>query len=328
MIRINVLGLYGSDFSTSSDMRLGDAQIIDDGKNYLVIDGGCGGLATRLVKRLKALKIKTPYLLLTHPHYDHYYGLRKIINDDYFTPKMLFCQNPSTLRAGGNTDTLKTIISEAKAKGIPVKYLAHKEHVVLGELDFYVYRNQPEYAGNLDAYYNDGSLCAWFHEIGYWTSGDGPQEIYTMCKAVGAKPKLIKIPHHGNNCPRKQATGMKSLGTLYCWDNDYAKNITDFLQTGREDCLAVGMKYLSCHGDINMIFFRKRAVLYKGAQIFRYTCSYNGAPSLKDADLDIVKSVLGGKLGNGDARITALLDARYNPGIVQNEINALIALIK
>lgn len=328
MIRLYIPSLYDSDFSSSEDMRQGDAQIIDDGTNYLVIDGYCGSATTRLIKRLKSRKVKSPYLLLTHPHYDHYYGIRKIIADKWFTPKMLFCQNPSTLRSSSNTNTLKAIISEAKARGIPVKYLSHKDHIVIGELDFYVYREQPEYDGNADAYFNDGSLCTYFKSIGYWTSGDGPQEIYTMCKKVGAKPKWFKIPHHGNNCPRSQSNGMKSIGAKICWDNDYATYITDFLRYGRNRCIEAGIRFLDIHGDINAIFFRKTAVIYKGDKIYRYSCSYNGKPTLKNHNADVVRLVLRGSYNKGDARTTMLLDDGYNPNLVQKSVNAVIRIAK
>lgn len=44
MIRICIPGFQNSD---SGGPRWGDAQIIDDGKNYEVIDGYCGVGATR-----------------------------------------------------------------------------------------------------------------------------------------------------------------------------------------------------------------------------------------------------------------------------------------
>ena len=120
MIRIHIPGFFNSDFS-GGNTRLGDAQIIDDGKNYEVIDGNCGAGTDRLIKALKARGIKTPYLHISHAHYDHRYGIRKIINDSYFKPKALYCQDPGSIKPYNNDvksdiEALEVIIREAKAK--------------------------------------------------------------------------------------------------------------------------------------------------------------------------------------------------------------------
>ena len=121
---------------------------------------------------------------------------------------------------------------------------------------------------------------------------------------------------------------MKAQGALYCWDNDYSTVLTDFLDTGREDCLAVKIKYLNCHGDLNALFFGRRAVIYKGNEIFRYSCSYTGKAELKSADLNIVMSVLRGTAGSSDARTTYLLNRGYNAGAVQGKVNDIVKLVK
>ena len=143
MIRIHIPGFYDSD---SGGPRWGDAQIIDDGVNYEVIDGYCGVGTSHLIKALKDRGIKSPYLYITHAHYDHRYGVRQIINDSYFKPKALYCQDPSTITAynsdiKSDLDALKTIIREAKAKNIPVHYLGDGDKIVHGEIKFTVYRN-------------------------------------------------------------------------------------------------------------------------------------------------------------------------------------------
>lgn len=327
MIRIHIPGFYDSD---SGGPRWGDAQIIDDGKNYEVIDGYCGVGTSHLIKALKDRGIKSPYLYITHAHYDHRYGVRQIIKDSYFSPKAIYCQDPSTITAynsdiKGDIDALKTIIREAKAKGIPVHYLGDGDKIVHGEIKFTVYRDFPKYNGNSDAYLNDGSLCFWFPELKYLTTGDAGLDC---AKEHNLNPIFIKLGHHGNDCPRAISTWLYQHGTRYCWDNDYNTKLTDFLMTGREDCIAVGMKYLSCHGDINAIYYKNKAVIYKSGQIYRYDCSYNGMPVLSNPDLAIVKTVLSGKAGSGDARTTYLLNHLHNPGLVQKEVNEIIKMIK
>lgn len=339
MIRLQAIGLYSSDFS-GGETRLGDATIIDDGKNFEVIDGNCGKGTDRLISALKARGIKNPYLHISHAHYDHDYGILQIINDSYFSPRGLYCYDPNSLKGGfasneirSDAEYLRKVINAAKAKKIPVYYVEHGDEILHGEIKIKVFRKQPKYQGTSEdphgwSFTNDGSLCYWFPELSYFTSGDGPERIYDCCKEWGIKPKMFKIPHHGNNCTMSQANGLKSGGALYCWDNDYSSSITDFLQYGRGRCIQAGIKYLDIHGDINVIFFLKRAVIYKHGQIYRYNCSYNGAPELLNPDLENVKMVLSGKAGTDDARVTYLLNRRMNPGLIQNEINELYKLIK
>lgn len=336
MIRLNVPGFFDSDFS-GGNTRLGDAQIFDDGKYYFVIDGYCGAGTTRLIAHLKERKIKNPYLLITHAHYDHYYGIHEIIRDSYFKPKAIYCYDPDSLTAhnsdiASNISALKGIISEAKAKGYRVRYLKNGEKFHIGDMQIEIYRKQPAYSGNADGYLNDGSLCVWFPQLSYLTTGDAGM---WAVEEYGLKPKFVKGGHHGNRMdgddlkPSQMAPIMKKNGCLYYWDNDYSTYITDFLQTGREDAQAVGMKIINCHDDFNAIWWQRQCAIYKGTTIYRYSCSYNGKPTLtKAVDLAVIKAVLQGKYGNGNTRITRLMNNSYNAGLVQTEINNLIKLIK
>lgn len=337
MIRLQAIGLFSSDFG-SGETRLGDATVIDDGKNFEVIDGYCGKGATRLINMLRTRGIKTPYLHISHPHYDHRDGIRKIINDTWFKPRALYCQNPDSIKAHngavkGDIDALRTVIKEAKAKGIPVIYLKNGDKIVHGEIKFTVYREEPAWDGNAEGYLNDGSLAYWFPELRYLTTGDAG--MWCVNK-YGLKPIFIKCGHHGNNIgdephgtkPSAMARRLKANGCIYYWDNDYSTRLTDFLMTGREDAQAAGMKFFDIHGDINVIYYRKKAVIYKDGGIYRYECSYNGAPALQNPTLEIVKDVLKGKAGTGDERVTYLLNRGHNYGLVQKEVNELVKLIK
>lgn len=328
MIRNCIPGFHDND---TGGPRWGDAQIIDDGKNFEVIDGYCEIGATRLIKYLKARGIKTPYLHISHAHYDHYDGIRKIIRDSYFKPRGLYCYDPNTLGdvsadVRENKRVLKSIIAEAKAKGIPVTYLKNEDKITHGDIKIEVYRNTAiTYKGNSDAYLNDGSLCYWFPDLKYLTTGDAGLEV---AKKYGLKPVFIKIGHHGNDCVRVIATWLKNNGCLFCWDNDYNTKLTDFLMTGREDCLAVGMQYFNCHGDINILAYGGKVVIYKDKDVYQYPCSYKGKATLGYASVNVIEDVIEGKYSSGNARITALINAGYWPSNVQNHINKLYKLIK
>lgn len=327
MIRVHIPGFYGSD---SGKPRWGDCTIMDDGDETLIIDGYCGVGTTRMIKRLKARGVTSPYLLLSHPHYDHYYGLRKIINDKAFTPKALYCQNPNSL-VGHDSDittnirVLKTIISEAKKRKIPVIYVVNGSEYNVGEIRFNTYFSKPSYTGNSDAYLNDSSICCWFPDIRYLTTGDAGLDC---AKTHNLRPVFIKCGHHGNNCVRTMAKWLKAHGCLYYWDNDYSVNLTDFLMTGREDAIAVGMKVFSIHGDINFVAYGGKTVIYKGGKNYQYECDYTGKSTLKMATIDVIVETLQGKHGNDETRVTSLIDNGWYPSNVQNRINQLVKLIK
>ena len=281
----------------NKETRYGDTQVIIDTKNNicLIIDGGLGQCSKRLISYLKQNKIKEVYLLLTHPHNDHGDGLLDIIKDSYFTVLRLYCYDPNSLKSGlrnnsgsasvrEDIDYANDIISEAKERKIEVKYLVHGDKVELGDIKFNVYREQPSYVANSDAYgwayVNDGSLCLYFPELYYWTSGDGSDKIWDFIKKLGLKVKFFKIPHHGNNCPQSQANGLKSHGANLCWYNDLEPNgvgTNDFTAYGAKRCKEAKITVIDCIGaDIEMSFAMGKATITKGGSSWNYDISYKG----------------------------------------------------
>lgn len=336
MIRLQCIGLYASDFS-GGNTRLGDAQIIDDGTYYEVIDGYCGKGADRLISTLKERKIKSPNLYITHPHYDHYDGIRRIVRDSWFKPKRLYTPNPESYGdvsgdVRSNKSALKNIISEAESKGIPVTYLKDGQNVSHGDIKFTVYQDLTEgYDGNSDGYINDRSLSFWFPEMAYLTTGDAG-----MCcvEQHGLKPKFIKCGHHGNNIgtndlkPSQMAPKLKKNGCLFYWDNDYSTKLTDFLMTGRDDAINAGMTIFNIHGDLNAIWQSRTASIYKDYKVYRYKCAYTGKTALKSPNLAVVMGVLRGEYGSENARISKLINAGFYPIATQNKVNEIIKLVK
>ena len=291
----------------SSETRYGDTQVFIDTKSgiCLIIDGACGAGTNRLISYLKNNGIKKVYLIITHAHYDHTYGIEKIIDDNYFTVESLYCYNPKTLQRGlrnnkGSNEvrsdiaSLNSIISNAKNKSIPVVFLQHGDKIQLGDIKFKVYREQPSVVSDSDthgwAYVNDGSLCFYFYELLYWTSGDGPDSIYNLIKKLGIQVKFFKIPHHGNNCPQSQSNGLKAQGANLCWYNDLEPNgigTNDFTAYGAKRCKEAGIMVLNCIGaDIEMTFANKKATIKKGSSQWSYDIPYTAEKQnewIKDA---------------------------------------------
>ena len=340
MIRGYIPGLLESDFSSKRDQRQGDCLVLgDDNGNYDVIDNYSGAAGRRVIRRLKDRRIRSPWLHNSHPHPDHILGIEGIIDDDWFTPRGLFCNDPATYNKDfskscrEDVEVLERVIAKARAKKIPVTFLGNGDAITHGDIDIKVYRKQPTTADNTESYLNDGSLCYWFPKLRYFTSGDAGM---WAVKKYGLRPVFVKGGHHGNRLdaeeydikPSYMARFMKGNGCQYYWDNDYSTVLTDFLMTGRDDAINAGMEILDVHGDINFIAYGGKVVIYKGAEHWSYKCPYTGKLELKMADLPVVKSVLKGTFGNGDTRITNLLDHGYAPSSVQTQVNDIIKLVR
>ena len=319
--------------SYKNDTQEGDAQFFKDrddttGKSrFLVIDGGTPTYANILIKDLKM------------------FGAHADDSEKKYTFNItsFYCYDPASLKSGlrdnkgsgyvrSDIQALEDTIKEAKARGIKVVYLKNKQKVEWGDIKFQNFRMQPSRVENDDdhgwSYMNDGSLAFWFWEQSYLTTGDGPERMDRLCDLYDIHPTMIKAPHHGNNFIRKCATWMKNHGAWLYWDNDLSKGITDFLETGREDAIGVGMTVMNVIGAINGIFLNGKAVIYKGSKIYRYSISYSGHIKLTDANAAFVRRVLKGDFGNGDTRTTYILCYNHNPGVVQKQVNGVINLAK
>lgn len=332
----------------TKEVRYGDVQVIIDEKRRicLVIDGGCGKGTTKLISYLKRRKLFKVYLAISHAHYDHTYGIRKIINDDDFIVLGLYCYDPDTLTKGlsdnkgskevrSDIASMKTLLSEAKAKKIKIRYLEHGDKITLGSIKCNVYRRQPKRVADDDVngwdYVNYGSLCFYFYELYYWTSGDGSESIFDFIKSLGIKVVFFKIPHHGNNCNNTQAKGLKKLGALYCWYNDLEPDgigTTGFTAYGARRCKENGLIVFETIGDINWIAQSKKMIIYKGGKNYQYAIPFQPKTILKKPTVDVIRNTFMGKYASGDTRTTLLLDTGYYPSSVQTRVNLVVKVAK
>lgn len=320
MISIKALGMYSSDFS-GGWTRNGDTQIVTDGKYYDVIDGGCDRYATRLIAHLRTNNIRDPFLHASHPHYDHIDGINKILSDPWFTPRALYCQDPDSITAHNSSirsdiNALRDIVNKAKKKEIPVIFLDNEQKVEHGEIKITVYRQHPKYSGNSDAYLNDGSLCYWFAELRYLTTGDA--SMWCAYK-YNLNPLIVKGGHHGNDMsadgylkPSQMCPWLYKHGCRYYWDNDFSTKLTDFLMTGREDAINAGMIFLDIHGDIDMIFACGKVTITHAGKTYTDSVPYSG--EYKEC---WIKNVVGWwyRYKDGSWPADCCVDLRWSQGI-------------
>lgn len=330
MIRIFIPEIRASE-TTVNDSRCGDCTIFESKDITLVADNYKSAAGKRVVEYLYEQGRRSPDLLASHPHNDHIDGIDRIIADKRFSPRSLFCQDPESIDAGFSSEVayhqrkLRSTINAAKNRDIPVVYLRNGNRISLGDISFTVYCETPKNAKKSDEYLNDGSLCLWFPSLRYLTTGDAGGECAVK---HNLKPLVVKGGHHGNDLLMVVVNYLVSVGCKIYWDNDYSETLTDFLMTGRENAQKGGLTCLSVHGDINMVAFGGKLVVYKGTDHWSLPVGYLGANELKNADLAIVKSVLKGTLGKLDARTTNLIDLGYAPSAVQKQVNDIWHIIK
>jgi hypothetical protein len=155
----------------------------------------------------------------------------------------------------------------------------------------------------------------------------GAAKIGEFCKKRNIHAKDFQIPHHGNNCNAGRAKIMRQLGAVYCWDDSYSSD-AGFLQYGRKRCIEAGIKHYGVHGDINTLYHAGKGVIYKNGNVYAYSCAYKGKCTLRDHTADVVRKVMRGAYGNGETRITNLLDENYKPASVQKSVNSVVSIAK
>ena len=340
MLWLHVPGFARPDTET----RYGSGQVLTDFKHWLVTDAFMSKGKQKIISFLKKNKVKNPHLLLTHAHGDHGDGFFDIMDDSYFTPAALYCYDPESLRLGlrnneGSAEVKKDIeylyklINKAKRHGIPVIYLNHGDNIQLGDIQVKVYREQPARVEDDDTkgwdYTNSGSLCSFYPELYYWTSGDGPDKVCELKRRVGAHVVVFEISHHGNNCNRPQAAGMKADGAILCWYSDLEPNgigTTEFTQYGARRCKEAGLTVFDTIGDINALFFGRKSYWYHAGKCVTYTCAYAGNSVLRSLRVDVTRAILRGEYGSGDERITNIIAAGYGPKQAQTKVNKVIEI--
>ena len=283
-----------------SDERHGDGCVIhSDTGQTLVIDGFDGGApTTALVSYLKKHKYKDLHLMLSHPHYDHYKGLRVIMADSYFNILTFFCYDPDTIKHGiessangrsvkDDFNNLNNCISQARGRGAKIDYLAKGRNVTLGDIEFKVWRKQPmhftEYDdGNAWAFTNDGSLCCYFPKLRFLTTGDGPNALKEAIAYFGDKVFILKVPHHGNSCSMSNAQAARKAGCVIAYETNIESKgpgTTGFTAYGARRLIEQGVKVLMQNMDIIMTASGGKLTVRQGGSTWTFDVPYDGKPA-------------------------------------------------
>ena len=288
-------------FSTSKcDERHGDGMVIhSESGQTLVIDGFDGGApTTSLISYLKKHNYKDLHLMLSHPHYDHYKGLRMIMADSYFNIKVFYCYDPASIKHGiGSSangrsvkedyDNLNACISQAKGRGASIDYLDTGRHVVIGDIEFKVWRKQPTHFTDLDdgnayAFTNDGSLCCYFPKLKFLTTGDGPTDLKDAIAYFGDKVYVLKVPHHGNSCSKSNAQAARNAGCVIAFETNIESRgpgTTGFTAYGSRRLVEQGVKVLMQNAEIIMTAADGKLSVRQGGNVWSFDVPYDGKPA-------------------------------------------------
>ena len=207
--------------------RQGDAQIIHDDKGHaIVIDGGEDALCNQIIRYCKNNGISHITYILSHWHYDHDRGMKLLLDSSLIVDK-IYCPPPSDLTKLRDSDArddysrAMTRIAQAKNLSKPISYPPADAYttITVGEIICKIWRRSPKISENVDYQVNNTSLCCYFPQLSYVTTGDTINAFDTFLGTLSEPVKVFKIPHHGNACTTNPCKALKALGAELCWYN-------------------------------------------------------------------------------------------------------------
>lgn len=189
----------------------GDAHLISHEKKHILIDGGYAGEAIdNLLPLMKKLDIHSlDSVIITHPHMDHYEGLRVILERrtarigkvymNFPTDAQCKAESPWGCRLN-HLSQIKDLLAKA---GVPVIRLFQGQRIkVSSSAEFevlYAYDGINTPAGKTDI--NDMSVILSLSHGShrFLFTGDLNKKIgnYLSKHGKGLKANILKVPHHG-----------------------------------------------------------------------------------------------------------------------------------
>lgn len=208
------------------DVGQGDAILITDGSRQLLVDAGADGTAlTRLGTTMPFGDRDIDYALITHPHRDHYEGLRWIIGR-YRIGTLLVADFSE--ESPGYTDVVEMVAAQGGrvvhvATGDRIDLGAHLEGEVLW----------PE-AGTSASDPNESSIVVAVRQKGedgpalMLLTGDATEAVEARLVAKDVttlRTYVLKAGHHGSKTsssqPFLEAVGAEQVAVSVGADNDY-----------------------------------------------------------------------------------------------------------
>ena len=273
----------------SYSYRRGDCQVIhDDNANCIIIDGGEDDICNKAISYCKSHGISHITYILSHWHYDHDRGMKLLLESSIIVDK-IYCPPPSDLRRLTDSDAkddysrAMSRIALAESLKKPIVYPPADKYmdIKVGLIACRIWRRSVRPSENADYQVNNTSLCCYFPELYYATTGD---TINAFDAFLNTKPGPItvwKIPHHGNACTNNPCSLLKAAGGKICWYNHAESYGTPI---GGDSFSHWGAKYCKDHGficlrpfyAITMTAADKRLTITQNGSKWAYDIPYTG----------------------------------------------------
>ena len=269
--------------------RRGDAQIIyDDNHSAIVIDGGEEFICNQLISFCKSHGITHVTYILSHWHPDHDRGLKLFLESSIIVD-VIYCPPPADLKktrdsdAAGDYSRAISRLDLAKRYNKKIVYPPADQYtnIKVGEIECRIWRRSVKTSENIDYQVNNTSMCCYFPQFYYVTTGDTINAFDTFLQTKPGKILIFKIPHHGNACTSKPCGLLKDAGAMICWYNHAeAAGVgiggDGFSKWGAKYCKNQGFICLRPFHEITMTIADKTLSVRQNGSLWTYDVPYTG----------------------------------------------------
>jgi hypothetical protein len=139
----------------------------------------------------------------------------------------IYCPPPSDLTKLRDSDARDDYsrasqrIAQATNLHKPITYPPADKYldIKVGSIACRIWRRSVRPSENVDYQVNNTSLCCYFPDLYYATTGDTINAFDTFLATKPGPIIVFKIPHHGNACTNNPCSLLKNAGAKICWYN-------------------------------------------------------------------------------------------------------------
>lgn len=273
----------------SYSYRRGDCQVIhDDNHNCIIIDGGEDFLCDQAIAYCKAHGISHITYILSHWHYDHDRGM-KLLLDSSLIVDSIYCPPPSDLNKLRDSDARDDYsramgrIAQANNLHKSIVYPPADKYldIKVGSIICRIWRRSVRPSENVDYQVNNTSLCCYFPDLYYVTTGDTINAFDAFLSTKPGPITVFKIPHHGNACTNNPCNLLKNAGAKICWYNHaeaFGTSIggDEFSHWGALYCKNKGFICLRPFHEITMVAAGKKLTVTQNGSRWAFEVPYTG----------------------------------------------------
>jgi N-acetylmuramoyl-L-alanine amidase CwlA len=151
----------------------------------------------------------------------------KLLLDSSLIVDKIYCPPPSDLTKLRDSDARDDYsrasqrIAQATNLHKPITYPPADKYldIKVGSIACRIWRRSVRPSENVDYQVNNTSLCCYFPDLYYATTGDTINAFDTFLATKPGPITVFKIPHHGNACTTNPCNMLENAGAKICWYN-------------------------------------------------------------------------------------------------------------